>query len=89
MIKQSSNTSIFLTPNKYNYRVNIHHPVIAPMYQRYKKSIGESHFRISDEQRKEFETKVINWWLKHHPQYMAIVSEALSKEQPVPDFDEQ
>ena len=48
--------SIILPPNKYGYRVNINHPKINPMYERYKDKLGER--ILSDAQRFAFETAV-------------------------------
>ena len=33
------NNSIFALPNKYGYKININHPQIKPLYERYKLSI--------------------------------------------------
>ena len=33
--------SIYAKPNKYGYKINVNHPLIQPMYERYKNHIGE------------------------------------------------
>ena len=48
--------SIFAKPNKYGYKININHPKINPMYERYKDKLGER--ILSDAQRFAFETAV-------------------------------
>ena len=47
------NDSIFAPPNKYGYQINIKHPKILPLYERYKRKVGE--IILSDRQRFEFE----------------------------------
>ncbi|MBR1823291.1 MAG: hypothetical protein IJ779_03540 [Ruminococcus sp.] len=47
------NDSIFAKPNKYGYQININHPKIRPMYERYKEKLGER--ILSDKQRFDFE----------------------------------
>lgn len=51
-----SNDSIFAPPNKYGYKININHPEINPMYEAYKKRIGER--ILSDAQRLHFESLI-------------------------------
>lgn len=53
LAKTTPNNSIFAPPNKYGYQINIQHPKIRPLYERYKKKIGE--IILSDQQRFEFE----------------------------------
>ncbi|MCR5707932.1 MAG: hypothetical protein K6G82_06630 [Ruminococcus sp.] len=48
--------SIFAKPNKYGYKINISHPKINPMYERYKDKLGER--ILSDTQRFAFEMAV-------------------------------
>ena len=53
MAHTEENTSIFAKSNKYGYQININHPKIRPMYERYKEKIGER--ILSDKQRFDFE----------------------------------
>lgn len=53
LAKTTPNNSIFAPPNKYGYKINIQHPKIRPLYERYKKKVGE--IILSDQQRFEFE----------------------------------
>lgn len=48
---------ILMPPNKYGYRVNISHPAVRPLYEKYKKSVNE--MILSDEQRRTFEMHII------------------------------
>ena len=45
--------SIFAKPNKYGYKINVNHPKIRPLYERYKEKVGER--ILSDRQRRHFE----------------------------------
>lgn len=47
------NDSIFARPNKYGYRINIAHPKIRPLFERYCEKVGEK--ILSDAQRHHFE----------------------------------
>jgi hypothetical protein len=51
------NDSFFARPNKYGYQININHPKIRPLYERYKARLGER--ILSDKQRFEFESIII------------------------------
>lgn len=53
LAKTTPNNSIFAPPNKYGYKINIQRPKIRPLYERYKKKVGE--IILSDQQRFEFE----------------------------------
>ena len=53
LAKTTPNNSIFAPPNKYGYKINIQHPKIRPLYERYKEKVGES--ILSDRQRRHFE----------------------------------
>ena len=53
MAHTEQNDSIYAKPNKYGYEININHPSIRPMYERYKEKLGER--ILSDKQRFEFE----------------------------------
>lgn len=45
--------NIFAEPNKFGYQININHPKIKPLYERYKRSIKA--IILSDAERFEFE----------------------------------
>ena len=47
------NDSIYALPNKYGYKLNVNHPQIFPLYEKYKRKIGEK--ILSDNQRRTFE----------------------------------
>ena len=55
--KKYNTDTIFAPPNKYGYQININHPKIRPLYERYKKKVGE--IILSDRQRFEFEGIII------------------------------
>lgn len=52
----SQNDSIYAKPNNYGYKLNVNHPQILPLYERYKKKLGEK--ILSDTQRLAFETMI-------------------------------
>ena len=52
-IDPNKNESIYAPHNKYGYMININHPKIRPMYERYKDKLGER--ILSDRQRMTFE----------------------------------
>lgn len=47
------NDSIYAKTNKYGYKINVNHPQIQPLYEYYKRRIGEK--ILSDRQRLNFE----------------------------------
>ena len=49
---------IICEPNKYGYRVNINHPKIKPLYERFKRS--RKAIILSDRERLEFESIIIS-----------------------------
>ena len=49
--------SIFAPANKYGYKIAINHPLIQPLYERYKRKLGER--ILSDAQRLEFERIIL------------------------------
>lgn len=49
----SQTDSIYAKPNNYGYKLNVNHPQILPLYERYKKKLGEK--ILSDSQRHTFE----------------------------------
>jgi hypothetical protein len=48
---------IFAPENKYGYKIAINHPLIQPLYERYKRKLGER--ILSDAQRFEFERIIL------------------------------
>ena len=58
-IREDKKKSIFARDNPSGYQLNVNHPLIRPMYERYKLKLGER--ILSDAQRLEFERKVILW----------------------------
>ncbi len=50
------NDSIYAKPNKFGFKININHPQIKPLYERYKKWCGEK--ILSDRQRLHFESVI-------------------------------
>lgn len=55
---ENDNNSIYAKPNKYGYKLNVNNPQILPLYERYKKKLGEK--ILSDNQRLTFETLIFN-----------------------------
>ena len=54
----SQNDKIILDkPNKYGYQVNINHPKVQPLYERFKRS--KKAIILSDKERLEFEEIII------------------------------
>lgn len=51
------NDSIYAPENKYGYKINISHAQIKPLYEQYKKKIGE--MILSDAQRHHFESIIL------------------------------
>lgn len=51
------NDSVYAKENPYGYKLNVNHPVIRSLYDRYKAKVGES--ILSDAQRKEFEGYIL------------------------------
>lgn len=51
-----ANDTIYAKPNNYGYKININHPDIKPMYDKYKQHIGEK--ILSDAQRLHFESLI-------------------------------
>lgn len=50
------NDTIYAKPNNYGYKLNVNHPQIQPLYERYKKYLGEK--ILSDWQKYTFETMI-------------------------------
>ena len=48
--------SIYAPHNKYGYKINVSHPKIRPLYERYKEKLGER--ILSDSQRFAFEMMI-------------------------------
>ena len=57
MARTEPHNSIWAKDNPYGYKINVNHPKILPLYQRYKDKIGER--ILSDQQRFEFEGIII------------------------------
>lgn len=53
MASISPKESVFAKDNPYGYKIDINHPKIRPLYERYKEKVGE-HI-LSDRQRRHFE----------------------------------
>lgn len=56
----SLDDSIFISENKYGYKINISHPKIKPLYERYKRKIGCN--ILSDSERFQFESIIIQMY---------------------------
>lgn len=56
-VHDKEETSMLAPSNKYKYRLNIQHPLIGALYEKYKASVGEK--ILSDTQRMDFENKAI------------------------------
>lgn len=51
---------VIMPPNKYGYRVNIVHPAVAPLYERFRRWKGiPRNFPLSDAERLEFESYIL------------------------------
>lgn len=61
-VHHSENDPIFMNANKYGYKVNINHPKIRPIYERYKRKIGCQ--ILSDRERLEFEAFIIRKYIE-------------------------
>ena len=53
----TDNDSIYALPNRYGYKLNVNHPAIQPLYERYKRKLGEK--ILSDGQRFTFELLIL------------------------------
>ena len=51
--KKEIKESLYAPDNKYGYKININHPKIKPLYEKYKKKIGA--IILSDQERGDFE----------------------------------
>lgn len=58
-IREEERDSIYTRNNPYGYKLNVNHPLIRPIYERYKMQIGEK--ILSDAQRLTFELEVVQW----------------------------
>ena len=52
-MRLSPNDSIWAKDNPYGFKINVNHPKIRSLYERYKEKVGES--ILSDRQRQHFE----------------------------------
>lgn len=58
---EDKNNSIYAPPNPYGYRININHPRINALYERYKVWRSIPHTQpMSEEERHEFESYILN-----------------------------
>lgn len=63
---QEQPQSLYTQGNPYGYRLNLRHPLVEKLYYRYKERMGISRSTpLSDEERLDFEERVIPW-LKEH-----------------------
>lgn len=54
--------SLYTQGNPYGYRLNLRHPLVQKLYYRYKERMGISRSTpLSDEERLDFEERVIPW----------------------------
>lgn len=53
--KRERQDSVYAAYNKYGYKVNVNHPYVRPLYERYKEKAGE--IILSDAQRHDFEQR--------------------------------
>lgn len=56
--KTEPNNSIYAKTNPYGYRLNVNHPAIRKLYEKYKEKTGES--ILSDMQRFKFEQYILD-----------------------------
>lgn len=66
-VKITPNDSIYAKPNNYGYKINVNHPKIRPLYERYKEKLGER--ILSDQQRLTFETIIHQMIERRNSQY--------------------
>ena len=65
-LPQEQPQSIYTQGNPYGYRLNLRHPLVQKLYDRYKERLGISRSTpLSDGERRDFEERVIPW-LKEH-----------------------
>lgn len=57
-----SDMPAIMLPNKYGFKVNISHPKIRILYERYKKTASKAAYGLSDKQRLDFEEKTIEFY---------------------------
>lgn len=61
----ASQKDMFTIENQYGYKINISHPAILPIYEKYKRSRGlPLQFPISDKERLVFEGQIFKVWEK-------------------------
>lgn len=59
-ISHDNDDSIFISGNECGYKVNITHPLIRPLYERFKEKIGcPIVYPLSDRERFQFENLII------------------------------
>lgn len=53
---------LYTQDNPYGYRLNLRHPLVQKLYDRYKERLGISRSTpLSDSERQDFEERVIPW----------------------------
>lgn len=55
----NDNDSVYAKPNKYGYKININHPKIRPLYERFKRN--KKAIILSDRERFEFEIMILHF----------------------------
>lgn len=65
MAQIKSIDSIHAPQNRYGYKLNVNHPDINPLYERYKQFVGAK--ILSDAQRMDFEHRVFKMIEKKRP----------------------
>lgn len=59
---QEQPQSLYTQGNPYGYRLNLRHPLVQKLYDRYKERLGISRSTpLSDSERLDFEERVIPW----------------------------
>lgn len=58
---------MFLHNNPYGFKLNVYHPSLHPLYERYKNSKGLSkRYPVGDAERIEFENYIFAYWRKNY-----------------------
>lgn len=75
--QHEKDNSIYALQNKYGYKINVHHPQIRPLYERYKEKISER--ILSDRQRFAFEMIIFKMIERNRNEQSNIDGEADSR----------
>lgn len=51
--------SVYNNGNPYNYRINVNHPIVFPLYEKYKANLNRG---LSDNDRADFEARFEEWY---------------------------